>query len=169
MMTITELCEKHREDLLPKWVERFFATYPLDSVGFLRSSGDPFSNPVGRITHEATALLYDSIAGKDANPERVKAALGELVRVRAVQDFNPSRALGPLYLLKSLIREKALAQNLCRELLELESRVDALALLAFDLYAEDREKVFTIRVEEVKRGQSQLVRWAKAKGVEGAK
>lgn len=46
------------------------------------------------------------------------------------------------------------------EYLAVESRVDSLGLMALDLYAGDREKVFNLRVEEIKRSQSQVVRWA---------
>lgn len=179
-MRMTELCNSQREKLLPKWVEGFFASYPLDSAGFLRTGFDPFTNPVGRITRTSLAVLYDAAAGNDVEPSSVRHALARLMEVRAIQNMPPSRAVGALYLLKSLWREyvlplypvqgasdadggKAAEQELpaaMREYLEAESRVDSLAMLAFDLYSRNREKVFTARVEEVKRSQSQVLRWA---------
>ena len=47
------------------------------------------------------------------------------------------------------------------EYLAMESRIDTLGLMALDMYSEARERVFRIRVEEVKRSQSQVIRLAK--------
>lgn len=176
-MNITELCNKQRDMLLPRWVELFFAGYPLDGSGFLRTQHDPFANPVGRITREALTVLYDAVAGNDTEPEAVRAAVDELMRLRAVQDMPPSKAVGPLLLVKTLLRQAVMPEWLKAEegrggdadavtgrldaYLAVESRVDSLGLLALDFYAGAREKVFNLRVEEIKRSQSQVVRWAK--------
>ena len=175
-MNITELCNERRATLLPRWTELFFAAYPLDGPGFLRTQTDPFANPVGRIVRESLPVLYDAVAGNDTDPEAVRAALADLVRLRAVQDMPPAKAVGPVFLLKTLLREIVLPEFLrqdagggntagaevarLNEYLAVESRVDSLGLVALDLYAGDREKVFNLRVEEIKRSQSQVVRWA---------
>lgn len=169
-MNITELCNERRVTLLPRWTELFFAAYPLDGPGFLRTQTDPFANPVGRIVRESLPVLYDAVAGNEADPDAVRAALADLVRLRAVQDMPPAKAVGPVFLLKTLLREAVLPEFLrqdggnaaarLNEYLAVESRVDSLGLMALDLYAGDREKVFNLRVEEIKRSQSQVVRWA---------
>lgn len=175
VMSITELCNERRDALLPRWTELFFAAYPLTSPGFLRTQTDPFANPVGRIVRESLPVLYDAAAGNDADPDAVNRALADLMRLRAVQDMSPSQAIGPIFLLKTLLREAVLPDVLrqgsddtkdsgraahLNEYLAAESRVDSLGLMALDLYAGDREKVFNLRVEEIKRSQSQIVRWA---------
>ena len=176
-MNITELCNSQRETLLPKWVEAFFSSYPLDGVGFLRTGTDPFTNPVGVATRSSLTALYDAVAGNDVDPAVVRGALARLIELRAVQDMPPSRAVGALYLLKNLLREHVLPVFLgpdaksggkekaarWKSYLEVESRLDSLALLAFDMYSGDREKVFTARVNEVKRSQSHVLRWARAR------
>ena len=174
-MSITELCNEQRATLLPRWTELFFAAYPLSSPGFLRTQTDPFANPVGRIVRDSLPVLYDAVAGNDADPDAVGRALADLMRLRAVQDMPPAKAIGPVFLLKTLLREVVLPQVLSMssgdagdsgtaahldEYLAAESRVDSLGLMALDLYAGDREKVFNLRVEEIKRSQSQIVRWA---------
>jgi hypothetical protein len=45
-----------------------------------------------------------------------------------------------------------------RELAELDGEIDRLALVAFDVYARCREILFNIRVDEVKRHVSGLLR-----------
>ena len=90
-MNITELCNERRATLLPRWTELFFAAYPLDGPGFLRTQTDPFANPVGRIVRESLPVLYDAAAGNDVEPDAVHAALADLMRLRAVQDMPPGR------------------------------------------------------------------------------
>lgn len=172
-MNITELCNNRRESLLPHWAECFFSGYPLESTGFLRSRQDPFANPVGQTTRDSLAVLYDAVAGADMDSAMVKDALDKLMRLRAVQDMSPSRAVGPLYLIKNILREHVLPACLASkdkdglaEYLALESRVDSLVLMALDMFTGAREKVFNLRVEEIKRSQSQILRWAKERGAD---
>lgn len=172
-MNTTELCNKRRETLLPRWAECFFSGYPLESTGFLRSRQDPFANPVGQTTRDALAALYDAVAGADMDADTVKNALDKLMHLRAVQDMSPSHAVGPLYLIKNILREHVLPACLesndkdgLSAYLALESRVDSLALMALDMYTGAREKVFNLRVEEIKRSQSQILRWAKERGAD---
>ena len=42
----------------------------------------------------------------------------------------------------------------------MESRRDTLCLLALDMYAEARERVYRVRIEDVKQSQSQVIRLA---------
>ncbi|MBO4317246.1 MAG: RsbRD N-terminal domain-containing protein [Mailhella sp.] len=160
-----------KESLLPLWISAFLASYPLSSTGFIRTNSDPFANPVGNVTRESLDVLYDACAGEDCEPDAVKAALFKLIQLRAVQDFTPSQVIGALCRLKSLVREKIIEPSLAGpetdavavvgDFCEMEARVDSLLLLGLDMYAERREKVFRIRVDEIKRSQSQVLRWAK--------
>ena len=85
-----------------------------------------------------------------------------MLRLKALQDATPSRALAFIFVLKSVIREE-LAQELqdpasAAEMTELESRLDGLALLGFDAYMQRREKLCDVKVSEVKRKVSTLLR-----------
>ena len=115
-------------------------------------------------------MLFDAVIGMDAEPDTVKQALHDLIWIRAVQDMPPAKAVGALYLLKDILRSDVLpeclkpelaGQNMLNAYLDMESRIDTLGLMALDMYSEARERVFRIRVEEVKRSQSQVIRLAK--------
>jgi len=71
-----------------------------------------------------------------------------------VQDFSPSQAIGFIFLLKKAIREVLESgirgKPVLEEWMEFQSRIDQLALLAFDVYMECREKICEIRVNEAK-------------------
>ncbi|MBI4795270.1 MAG: RsbRD N-terminal domain-containing protein [Deltaproteobacteria bacterium] len=86
----------------------------------------------------------------------------EVIRIRALQDCSPSQALAFIFLLKNVVREELAEdfekQNLTAELMELDSRIDGLSLLGFDVYTRRREKLCELRVNEVKNRVSGLLR-----------
>lgn len=172
-MLLTERAKENKEILLQKWVDKYYAAYPLGSTGFIRTSTDRFKNPIGIITQTSLNVLYDAVIGEDIDLAQVHQALEELVKLRAVQEMPASRAVGPMVQLKTLFKtevfdelvkenkdSKVLAE-LFEDFFTVEARIDGLLLLSLDLYAADREKVFNLRVEEIHRSQSQVVRWAK--------
>ncbi len=155
---------KHKQALTDAWVEAVFATYPLETTGFLRTSHDPFTNPVAAMTREAAALLIDAVAGENISPGQVKEALARFVKLRAVQKGDPSQSLAVFYLMKPALRKILLPEmqeaGELEAYLEAEARLDTLALFAFDLYESAREAVAEARIKEIRAQHAQLARWA---------
>ena len=105
--------------------------------------------------------LYGALL-QELEREQVLTCLDEIIRIRALQDFAPSQALAFIFLLKNVIRqelaEEIQKENLAAEILDLESRIDGLALLGFDIYTKRREKIYEIKADEAKRRVSGLMR-----------
>ena len=97
--------------------------------------------------------LFDEIV-READSERVYPYLNDIIKIKAVQNFSPSKAVSFIYLLKRVVREELksdIEQNkLAEELRSFETQLDNLALLAFDIYMKCRETIFDIRVKEIK-------------------
>jgi hypothetical protein len=163
-MKLEELLTQRESRILKRWLDLVFDTYPADAQRFLRKQKDPFANPVGSTLSRELEILYREFLGK-ADPDKMASALEGIVRIRAVQGFAASEAVAFVFLLKRIIREetdKELRENrlAAEELLELESRLDELALMAFDVYMTCKEKVFEIRVREARGHVSGLLRRA---------
>ena len=163
-MKLEDLLKQKAEPIRKRWLGLIIETYPADSHRFLREQKDRFANPVGTTLSRAVESLYHELLhGMDS--EKVNAALDEIVRIRAVQDFSPARAMTFVFLLKKVLREE-LDQEIkqstaaCEELLALEARVDEMALRGFDLYMNCREKVYEIRAREAKNHVSRLLQKA---------
>ncbi len=152
---IYELLEAHYHAIVKKWIDKVYDSYPEDGAKFLRNKKDAFANPVGfRINRGIEGLVKELI--NEEPSEGVEEFLDSILRVRAVQDFMPGDAVAFVFELKKVIREvlsKQLNENarLMAELLDVESKIDRLALLAFDIYMGCREKLFQLKVEEIKR------------------
>jgi hypothetical protein len=75
--------------------------------------------------------------------------------------------VGVFYAIKEIvrdtIREHGRMEDVIPALLVLESRIDAVALLAFGAYARCRETLHGLKVEEFKRQYSQILRLAERK------
>jgi hypothetical protein len=157
----------NKEHIVSRWTEIVHGTYPFDTVGFLRTVKDRFSNPVGYRTEEAARALMEAIFHEEPDQDALNAAVEEIIRVRAIQDFPPEAAVGIIFAIKDIIRDVARRAAILAEsapaLFQLESRIDAVALLAFGAYARSRETLYRLKVDEFKRQHSQLLRLAERK------
>jgi len=94
-----------------------------------------------------------------------------IVKIRSVQQFNPSQALSFIFMLKKALRMELADQEANiryqEELRLLETTIDQVALLLFDSYMAYREKIYEIKANELKmRSLKLLERINMAQGVE---
>jgi len=144
--------------VLRKWAAAVFDTYPGDTAAFLQSEKDRFANPVGYATTINLEKILDGLlAGPDI--QSLSPCLEDIIKIRAVQDFSPSQAVSfPLLLKKVIIDEIKFEQVPAGDWIEFESKIDALALLAFDIYSHCREQINHIKLNELKAGSTAFAR-----------
>jgi hypothetical protein len=152
---LAELLNRRKKFVIGKWFDAVLETYPEDARKFLGDHKQKFTNPVGASIFEGVEGVYQRlIDGADLESSEFSEFLDRIIRIRAIQQFSPSQALGFLFPLKAVIREvlekENVADSVGSELFELEQRIDRLALLSFDKYMECRERLFEIRIREVK-------------------
>jgi hypothetical protein len=161
-MGLAELLAQKKSTLVAQWLHLIFESYPPETAGFLKRESNRFDNPVAYQVSRGVKGLYDELLLPEMDSDRALAFLDEIIRVRAVQDFSPSQALAFIFLLKNVIRKELAGElqerSLADEVWELESRIDGLALLAFEAYMKRRERLYEIRVNEVKNRVSGLLR-----------
>ena len=157
-----DLLVKNRTIILQRWFELTLNTYPADSRKFLKRQTDRFANPVGASISEGMEEIYERLLKSgDSEPHEFATCLDKIVRIRAVQDFSPANAVGFVFLLKTAIRD-ALAKEiredrLFEQLLKVESRIDQLALLSFNIYMHCREQLFQIKATEIRNRTSRIL------------
>lgn len=142
------LSQEDRTEMLKRWFDRIVDHYPAETASFLRGQSDPFANPVGAGLRDELAPILDAILdGRD--PHEVEAAIDRIVRIRALQEMSPSRAVGFVLELKEVFDEVVdTATSDSRALLD--NQVDGMLLAAFDVYNHCREQVYDIRVKEIR-------------------
>jgi len=133
-MELNEALAARREVVLERWFQAVLATYPAETARFLAGGADPFANPVGHTVREGLGRLYDRFV-TDVPVAELSSAVDGIVRIRAVQEFTPSAAVGFVYTLRNILREELADAALDPAgLAALESGIDRLALVAFDVY-----------------------------------
>ena len=161
-MKLEEFLLQRATQILKRWTALIFRTYPSDAQRFLSKQKNSFANPVGSTLVREAEIFFREFLG-EADPEKLAGALDGMIRIRAVQEFSPSGAVGFIFLLKKIIREETEPEIredriALKELLALESRLDDAALMGFDVYMGCREKVYEIRACEAQNRVSGLLR-----------
>jgi len=163
-MNLREHLQENRSAIINQWFEAVVGTYHEETRGPLRKQNAPFSNPVGFNTAQGLEGLFDGLL-KGMMPTETSRFLDAIVRLRAVQDFAPSEAIRFIFRLKDVVR-KELAGALqdpavSAELVSFETTIDDLALFAFDLYLQCREKIYDIKAKEAQSATFRLLQQAK--------
>jgi hypothetical protein len=140
---------KYKEEIVQKWLDAVLSGYQPETARFIKKNRDPFKNPVGSVLHKSLDVLAGLVLdGMDH--DLACRALTDVLSVMAVQDFSPSEAVRFIPALRGIVREFAGAAP--DETALREARIDELLLLAFDIYMERREKIFGLRVREIRSG-----------------
>ncbi|PHR27705.1 MAG: hypothetical protein COA36_08515 [Desulfotalea sp.] len=152
-MDLAEGFRNHREKIINKWVEYTLSTYGASS--FFIKERDKFANPVGGNVREALGQMF-RLLEKGADSKEHQPYLDQIISIRSVQEFTPAQAVAPLNAVKHITREVFLAdkerEHLAAELYDFEFAVDLLVLAAFDTYMQFRERIYKVRIKEIKSG-----------------
>lgn len=153
-MDLQGTLRQKREEIVQRWFDAVVNTYHEDAREPLRKTKAQFTNPVGYNFRQGLEGLFDGVL-QGMLPDNTTGFLDAIVRIRAVQDFSPSQSLSFIFQLKHILREAAgpeLAADsqAAAELVRLEGVVDDLALFAFDLYMQCREKIYDLKAQEAR-------------------
>ncbi len=153
-MALNDIIEKKRDSIVEMWLNTLFSTYHPKTAQFLENKRNKFDNPVGSAFKEAIGPLFDEIVG-DFDQEKIRQCLDEIIRIRAVQDFIPSQAIGIFVVLKDVVRKvipsKEMGPEIYEELFIFDAKVDRMALMAFDVYMACRERIWEIKLNDFKK------------------
>ncbi|MFC1885126.1 RsbRD N-terminal domain-containing protein [Thermodesulfobacteriota bacterium] len=159
-MSLETILSENKSKITKKWYELIIESYPKESRGFFKREKNKFANPVG----QTIALGIESLFGemlKGSGSEKLAPHLDEIIKIRAIQDFIPSKALGFVLQLKGVLREilgkDGAVNGFKGELEAFEKRIDDTALLAFDIYSQRVKKLYELRVNEINRQVSRLL------------
>jgi len=157
MKSLSDLLLEHKDDIVDSWLEQTLASYHTDTALFLKRKNNRFANPVGNALRTGIQKIFEALL-KDSDSEEVCSQLNEIIKIRAVQDFTPSRAIAFVFDLKKIIRsvlkKELRAFEVRSDLDAFETRIDQVALFAFDIFVRCREQLYELRVDEVKRSVS---------------
>ena len=155
-----DILKESQSAIVDRWLADTLATYQSGAAEFFQHTKDPFANPVGNALMKGLAGIFDCLLA-ESPLESTRGNLDEIIKIRAVQDFSSSQAPSFIFLLKNAVRTelggKVVNPELLADLAEFESRIDQVALLAFEIYTNCREQVYKLKVDELKRSISTIM------------
>lgn len=159
---LNQIMQEKHEELLNQWFEQAIAAYPVESHKYFVKVKNDFTNPVGSNIYRNMGQLLGELSG-ERDADRLYQHLEMILKIRAVQDMKPSKALAFLPSLKNLIQnffwdEIQKGQVNQAELEDLFTDIDTLMLIAFDLYSESKELVYNLRIAQIKETNDILQR-----------
>ncbi|MFH1146155.1 MAG: RsbRD N-terminal domain-containing protein [Pseudomonadota bacterium] len=161
-MKVENLLVEKRSAILEKWVDLILETYPAETAKFLKDQKNRFANPVGYTISQEVDHLFDQLIKNDF--EEASRFLENVVRIRAIQNFTPTQAISFIFTLKDVVRheigKEIAGKGIIDELLAFESRIDKLAMMAFDIYMKCYEKIYEIRSTELRNRTYRLLKRA---------
>ncbi len=150
-MVLQDLLEQHMPVILERWIDVLVNSYPADTSQFIKTSKNPFANPVGDTISNVLDSVLDAFV-HCRETDTIESSLDLLLRIRAVQDFSPSQAVSFIFSLKDIVRDilkkQMNAVKMGMDLYDFDSRVDQLGLVAFDIYMKCREKIYDVKANE---------------------
>jgi len=166
-MGLENLLEEKKSTILERWFDSILETYPADTRQFLKKKKNRFENPVAHEISRGINEIFAQIT-RGTEIDDITPFLDKVIRIRAVQDLSPSQALAFIFDLKRLVKEELTVDpcesHTANELWRLDQRIDRMGLLALDLYMQCREKLYELRVKEVKNRVGRLIERANMLG-----
>jgi len=160
-MNLENFLLARKKILLKDWFEILIGTYPPETARLLQKETNQFANPVGHTFSQALEGIVDEFL-RENREEKISPLLDRIIKIRAIQEFAPSRALAFVFLLKKLARdlleaEIAEGRVSAGEFSDFEERVDGLALAAMDVYSKCRDTLYEVRIREIKDRTQRLL------------
>ena len=163
-MNLESFLLRQRSSVINKWVDCVVATYAPETARLLKKETNQFANPVGHTIHHGIEAVYDELL-RGWDGEKLASHLDRILRIRAVQEFSPAQAISFVFHLKQIVRDE-LQQHIkeiqipASEVAAFEAKVDDLALLAFGIYTQCRERLYEVRLTEFKTRTYRLLQRA---------
>ena len=146
---------ERKEELLKLWFEQVIGAYPPEAVKYFAKVNNTFTNPIGSNIHRSLSAILDELLG-EGDAGKMYQDLEMILRIKAVQDVQPSKAIAFVLSFKSIV-EKMFKAEIDRGeikhkvLNDFYDELDALALLAFNIYCDSRELIYQMRIAEIKQ------------------
>jgi len=148
-MTLKAILKETEKEILEEWFDCLYTSYDPDTMWRFKNSTDLFHNPVGVNSKKALTNIWKILLDGGTTKEAT-LAMDPVIRIRAIQKFSPSLAISFLIELKEVVRKvlkKKKVKEYENELYALDSQIDTLQLLAFDVYTSCREEISQLRVD----------------------
>jgi hypothetical protein len=153
-MALQDLLRDQRDRLVAEWLARVAACDPDPSSRLLKGHHDRFRNPIWYAYDQALPVVFEELIG-DMDRARIASVLDPVMHIRTVEALSPTEATSFILLLKDVVQDALRGEGGDATGVEawraFGSRVDEVALVAFELFVACQEKLQRIKASEAAR------------------
>jgi len=151
--SIEKILLTNQKAIIKEWFDKTVQAYPSQTAHFLKSENNQFANPVGQLTQNGLEKIFDYLLHNQNNSDILHEWIDPIIRVRAIQNFSPSQAIGFMFILKDIVRNQIQknVQISIDNMILFDQQIDKLALYCFDIYMTCKDKLNELKVNEFKR------------------
>ncbi len=146
-MDFNKTLEQNRKAIIDQWFLATINTYPQETARVLGKLKNRFDNPVGSATAHSLEETFSLLLKKEMDVDKIENALDSVIRIRAVQNFSASQAVGFVFELKQIIKTVLNGEQDSA----FDAKIDQAALAAFNRFMKCRENIFLLKATESKR------------------
>ncbi len=153
-MQLQQFLIENKENILSKWRDLLFGAYHPESLPFFKKQKDRFANPIGFCIKQGLADLY-SMLSEDSEKETLSSTVIQFLKLRAVQVDSPADAVSFIFGLKQIVFDQCTKEEFSptlHEWREFEIRLDNIAITIFNQFMESRERLFQVKINELRSG-----------------
>ncbi len=154
------LNKNQEQAIFEQWYEIIARTYSAESYALLKETSKQFTNPLAYNIYTEAKSLFEAIL-EDRYLELIEEPLNNILKIRAVQDFTSSEAVGFILNLKQVFRMELTSisntDEYYKTLSLIEDRIDQVLLKAFNIFMQIREKIYELKANEVKNRTSRMI------------
>ncbi len=163
MQRLKSVLSAHEKALTDAWFERMLLAYPEASRKYFARVQKEFTNPVGANLYHSLEALCHELLKEEPNSDAVYDHLQMILRIKAVQEVDASKALSFVPAFKQIIQRECAAEIKdgviqLPDLLAFFDELDTVTLFAFNLYMESRDLIYDMRLAQIKETNDILVR-----------
>lgn len=152
----------NKSNILDEWYKCMVSSlYNSDETNYIMNEKDSFINPSGFILRAALTDIFEYLF-EEKELDKIDVSLEKFTKLLALKGNDAEQILAPLFLLKSkiitIIESLYSSDKGYNEISKTLSRFDSIILRVFNFYLKAREKIYEIRVNEVKRLTFSLLR-----------
>jgi hypothetical protein len=133
--SLRDLLRQQKNCLLERWFQRILDEHAEETASFLKRQADRFANPVAFAFRAAAEEICQAlIEDRDVDRNTLEYAM----KIKAVQDSDPSRGIRFIHLLKDAVREASMDSVPLKDFEDLDSRIDRIAIIASEMFIKNR-------------------------------
>jgi hypothetical protein len=160
-MSLRDGLYQRKKKIAAAWLDVFLETYKSQGAKFFKETKNEFANPVGATFRSCLDGLLDYLLLED-HSDGLEHLVDGVVRIRAVQGFRPSVATDFVFSIKKILKDEVgsacTTPEEIREWEAIESRIETMTRVAFDLYMACREKIWKHKANHLYNRTNQLLK-----------